>query len=90
LSENIGYGDPAAFNDTDKIHRAAELGGALEFIEKLPHKFDSFVIRPYTDYSSSEPSRESAYAGKRFDFSKLNLNGPSHDLSGGQKQRIAL
>ena len=41
VRENILYGDPkASFSD---IKRVAEQGAALEFIEKLPNGFDTFL-----------------------------------------------
>jgi len=36
ISENIGLGDPEHANDEDKIREAAKLGGAEEFIDRLP------------------------------------------------------
>ncbi|KAJ2926715.1 hypothetical protein H1R20_g10365, partial [Candolleomyces eurysporus] len=89
LGQNIGYGDPQHAEDMDKIEQAAKLGGA-EFISNLPCKFDHFVQRPVWEYSSADPTRNSVFAGKEVDFSKLKLNDQMRDFSGGQKQRIAL
>lgn len=39
VAENIGYGDLTA--DAERIRRAAEIAGAAEFIEALPHGYDT-------------------------------------------------
>lgn len=90
LGQNIGYGDPANMDDIDKIRQAAKLGGAEEFIDALPYKYDTFVTRPVYDHSYGQPSSTSAFAGKTVDFKKLKLNERQKDFSGGQKQRVAL
>jgi ATP-binding cassette subfamily B protein len=41
LRENIGYGNPSATDE--QIIKAAKQANALEFIEKLPKKFDTMV-----------------------------------------------
>ncbi len=41
VRENIEYGKPGATEE--EIRKAAELAGALEFIEKLPDGFDTYV-----------------------------------------------
>ncbi|RXW21384.1 hypothetical protein EST38_g4493 [Candolleomyces aberdarensis] len=90
LAENIGYGDPDNAEDMDMIQRAADLGGAGEFIESLPHKFSTYIVRPERDIGSEIASHGSVFEGKKVDFSKLKLNEDVSDFSGGQKQRIAL
>ncbi|KAJ3525756.1 hypothetical protein NMY22_g10441 [Coprinellus aureogranulatus] len=90
FAENIGLGDPQCSQDMGKIQRAAELGGAQEFIEALPHKYGTYLFRPVQDGWDPDPSKNSIYAGKEIDFEKLKLNEGQSDLSGGQKQRIAL
>ncbi|TEB32319.1 P-loop containing nucleoside triphosphate hydrolase protein [Coprinellus micaceus] len=90
FSQNIGLGDPNSLEDMDMIRQAAELGGAAEFIEELPHKYGTYLERPVYDRWDPEPSKHSAYAGKEFDFKDLKLDEGESDLSGGQKQRIAL
>jgi len=44
ISENIGLGDPEHANDEDKIREAAKLGGAEEFIDRLPEAFETFLL----------------------------------------------
>lgn len=90
FGQNIGLGDPENSEDMDKIRQAAHLGGAEEFIEALPQKYETYLYRPESDHWDPDPSKHSAYAGKEFDFAKLKLNEGESDLSGGQKQRIAL
>ena len=90
FAQNIGLGDPNSLEDMHKIRQAAELGGASEFIEELPHKYNTYLERPINDRWDPEPSKHSAYAGKEFDFKNLKLDEGESDLSGGQKQRIAL
>ena len=41
VAENIAYGSPNA--TFEQIKEAARLAGALEFIEKLPEGFDTYV-----------------------------------------------
>lgn len=43
ILENIGLGDPAADFDEDRIRRAAEMGGAARFVEKLQDKYDALL-----------------------------------------------
>ncbi|KAJ3547937.1 hypothetical protein NMY22_g1463 [Coprinellus aureogranulatus] len=90
LARNIGYGDPEQHTNMDNVRRAAELGGAGEFIEALPYQYDTYVERPVHDWGGGEPKDGSIFAGKNVDFSMLNLNAQQKGLSGGQKQRIAL
>ena len=74
----------------DMIQRAADLGGAGEFIGSLPHKFSTYIVRPQNDFGYGVPIHGSVFEGTKVDFSKLKLNEDVSDLSGGQKQRIAL
>ncbi|KAJ3547942.1 hypothetical protein NMY22_g1464 [Coprinellus aureogranulatus] len=90
LARNIGYGDPERHTDMENIRQAARFGGAEEFIESLPYKYDTYVDRPVHDWAGGEPAEDSVFAGATLDFSKLNLNAQEKGLSGGQKQRIAL
>lgn len=46
--ENIALGKPGKQN-FNKIREAAEKSGALEFIEKLPHGFDTILGREFED-----------------------------------------
>ncbi|KZP34388.1 P-loop containing nucleoside triphosphate hydrolase protein [Athelia psychrophila] len=41
IQENIGLGCPASMSDMDEVRRAAEMGGALGFVEKFQETFDT-------------------------------------------------
>jgi len=96
--ENIGVGDPDHFDSLDHIKRAAELGGAADFIEKLPDGYDSFVERPVKEqYSPLSSSLNGQDLRGAFDTLRKCAGLPQEDgfsgsrgLSGGQLQRIAL
>ncbi len=45
VGENIGVGDPAAFDDKPRWITAAEKGQAAEFIERLPQSYDTQLGR---------------------------------------------
>jgi ATP-binding cassette, subfamily B, bacterial len=44
-AENIGIGQVEAITDMDRILRAAEMGGAREMIQKLPHGFETILLK---------------------------------------------
>ena len=73
----------------DMIQEAAKLGGA-NFIDDLPHKFDTYISRPVFEHGYGFPPSDSIFFGKEVDFSKLKFNDDERPLSGGQNQRIAL
>ena len=88
IKDNIGIGNPAHASDLEKIRKAARLGGAEDFIERLPDGFDTYLERPVKDHYSNLP-------GLTVDYSELRevagmSTGESKGLSGGQMQRIAL
>ncbi|KAH9891326.1 P-loop containing nucleoside triphosphate hydrolase protein [Cubamyces lactineus] len=95
IRDNIALGDPAHFADDDRVRRAAELGGAAEFIERLPDGFDAYLERPVRDYFSGIPEGTTTLFGRAIDYSGVRgaggmsaRSGPS--LSGGQMQRLAV
>ncbi|KAJ8095279.1 hypothetical protein PM082_010502 [Marasmius tenuissimus] len=95
IRDNIGYGDPEHALDEDRIERAAQLGGADEFIHKLPDSYDSYLERPVQDLYSNLPEGTKTVFGRSVDFRGLRRAGDmksseSSGLSGGQMQRIAL
>jgi ABC-type multidrug transport system fused ATPase/permease subunit len=55
VGENIALGNPDLAPDEDKIREAARLGGAEEFVDKLPEGFDTYLDRPVRDYYSALP-----------------------------------
>ncbi|GLB36684.1 putative (ABC) transporter [Lyophyllum shimeji] len=95
IKENIGLGDPDNAMDEDKVRQAARLGGAEEFIERLPEGFETYLERPVRDYYSSLPEGTTSLFGRPVDYGRLRDAGgmqasSSKGLSGGQMQRIAL
>lgn len=95
IRDNIGLGDPDSAEDEQKIHEAARLGGANEFIERLPDGFDTYLERPVKDYYSGLPEGTTSLFGRPVDYGRIrNMGGmdssSTRSLSGGQMQRIAL
>ncbi|KAF8060884.1 P-loop containing nucleoside triphosphate hydrolase protein [Lyophyllum atratum] len=95
IKENIGLGDPENVMDEDKVRQAAKLGGAEEFIERLPEGFDTYLERPVRDYYSALPEGTKSLFGRPVDYGRLRSVGQmeassAKTLSGGQMQRIAL
>ncbi|KAI8983177.1 P-loop containing nucleoside triphosphate hydrolase protein [Trametes punicea] len=95
IRDNIALGDPAHFGDDDRVRRAAQLGGAEEFIERLPEGFDTYLERPVSDYFSGIPEGTTTLFGRSIDYAGVRGaggmgagSGPS--LSGGQMQRLAV
>jgi ABC-type multidrug transport system fused ATPase/permease subunit len=82
-------GDPGNASDPEKIHEAASLGGALEFIDKLPKGMETLLERPVQDASvGPAPARRRLYqkihgpGGKEKQEKHVDTS-----LSGGQMQR---
>ncbi|RDB28996.1 Lipid A export ATP-binding/permease protein MsbA [Hypsizygus marmoreus] len=95
IKDNIGLGDPENVTDEDKIHQAAKLGGADDFIHGLPEGFDTYLERPVKDYYSGLPEGTISLFGRPVDYGRIRSVGGmessnSRSLSGGQMQRIAL
>ncbi|CDO69837.1 hypothetical protein BN946_scf184803.g35 [Trametes cinnabarina] len=95
IRDNIALGDPAHFWDDEHVRRAARLGGAEEFIDRLPEGFDTYLERPVSDYFSGMPEGTKTLFGRPIDYSGVRgagrmsaHSGPS--LSGGQMQRLAV
>lgn len=49
VSENIRFGDVRTEHSDEDVRRAAELGGAAEFIKKLPEGYDTPLTRLFED-----------------------------------------
>lgn len=45
-------GDPDRAEDRERVKEAARLGGASEYVEKLPKKWDEVLFPMYTGYST--------------------------------------
>lgn len=55
IAENISYGSPESSRDEIKL--AADLAHCTEFIEKLPHKFDSIIGNDNLNLSGGQVQR---------------------------------
>ncbi|KAG1908604.1 P-loop containing nucleoside triphosphate hydrolase protein [Suillus fuscotomentosus] len=92
IGENIGLGNPGLAQDDDKIHEAAKMGGARDFIEELPDGFSTYIDRPVKDQYANLPAgvtvADDWYSGVR-NMGGLRTSTVS-GLSGGQNQRLAL
>ncbi|KAI0045399.1 P-loop containing nucleoside triphosphate hydrolase protein [Auriscalpium vulgare] len=96
IHDNIALGDPAAATP-EKVMEAARLGGAAEFIARLPDGFDTYVERPVRDLYSGLPENTKTLFGRTIDHARLRGHmGGGHEgsgdlgLSGGQLQRLAV
>jgi len=49
VGENIGAGDMGHFEDRQRWHKAAEMGMASEFIDKLPQQYDTQLGKWFKD-----------------------------------------
>ena len=74
VGENIGVGDVTVMSDQEAISKAAETGGALDFITAFPDAFETIMGR-------HEYHKRAGIKNKK----KVQLG-----LSGGQWQRLAL
>jgi ABC-type multidrug transport system fused ATPase/permease subunit len=79
----------------DKVHEAARLGGAEDFVAKLPDGFETYLEPPVHDYYSNIPEGTKTLFGKTVDYSRLRGAGgmsksSGTSLSGGQMQRLAV
>ncbi|KAJ3574984.1 hypothetical protein NP233_g1402 [Leucocoprinus birnbaumii] len=98
IADNIGLGAPVAPHATnmDYIEEAARLGGASDFVEKLPEQYDTYLERPVKDYYSGLPEGTTSVFGRVVDYGAVkhamggSSGSPGRGVSGGQAQRIAL
>ncbi|KAF8446437.1 P-loop containing nucleoside triphosphate hydrolase protein [Boletus edulis BED1] len=95
IKENIALGNPNLAPDDDKIREATRLGGAEEFIDKLPEGFDTYLDRPVRDYYSGLPEGTAMLFGRKVNYNRVRGAGAMRatdksTLSGGQMQRLAV
>ncbi|GJE98931.1 ABC transporter ATP-binding protein-like [Phanerochaete sordida] len=83
IAENIGLGDPGAVVDMQRVKEAARLGGAAEFIQKLPQQYEE-IIHPV---DTLRPYRYPLPEGTLKTFADQVER--KKDVSGGEKQRLA-
>jgi len=95
IRDNIGIGAPRNAHDEAMVREAARLGGAEEFIDKLPEGFDTYLDRPVRDFWNI-PSNAKTRSGEKidYDFVREVIGGvrdkDSIKLSGGQMQKLAV
>lgn len=96
IGDNIALGSPQYAHDSDKVREAARLGGAENFVDKLPEGFDTYLDRPVRDYYSGIPDGTKSLFGRPVDFAAVGQamggmrSSDSAHLSGGQMQRLAV
>ncbi|KAF9033938.1 P-loop containing nucleoside triphosphate hydrolase protein [Hymenopellis radicata] len=83
LGENIGVGNVDMVHNMDTITRAADMAGAIHCIEKLEHKFDTFLDPQNEAYGHRIPTENDHPLN--VELEKLEKK---KELSGGEKQRI--
>lgn len=95
IRDNIAIGDPSAAADDEHVRLAARLGGAEEFIERLPDGIDTYLDRPVRDHYAGLPEGTRTLFGRKVDYSGVRMAGGMKSsglssLSGGQMQRLAV
>jgi ABC-type multidrug transport system fused ATPase/permease subunit len=92
IKDNIALGDPARAQDDAAIEEAMRLGGASEFIARLPNGLDTYLERPVRDCYAGLPDGASVFGGKVDNGVLQGIMGTPADnaLSGGEMQRIAV
>ena len=93
IRENIALGDPTHAHDDALIERAAHLGGASEFISRLPGGFNTYLERPVRDIYNGLPEGTTTLFGRKVDNGYLRgvTDSPADKaLSGGEMQRVAV
>ncbi|KAI9062254.1 P-loop containing nucleoside triphosphate hydrolase protein [Trametes sanguinea] len=95
IRDNIAIGDPSAATNEAHVRLAARLGGAAEFIEKLPDGYDTYLDRPVRDFYAGIPEGMTTLFGRKVNYNSVRFAGgmKAHDtsaLSGGQMQRLAV
>ncbi|KAF8077616.1 P-loop containing nucleoside triphosphate hydrolase protein [Lyophyllum atratum] len=83
LYENIALGNPALVSDTTRVAKAAEQGGASEFIAKLVDGMDTILDPGNSAFSYNVPD-DPEHALKK----QLEKLSKKVDISGGEKQRL--
>ncbi|CEL55421.1 ATP-binding cassette, subfamily B, bacterial [Rhizoctonia solani AG-1 IB] len=87
IYENILLGRPDCTNPEEAVEEAARLGGAFDFVQKLPLKFETNLEPQQTGYVNTwedDGEEETSIFQKFIDSQKATK------LSGGEWQRLAL
>ncbi|KAJ7583265.1 P-loop containing nucleoside triphosphate hydrolase protein [Mycena floridula] len=93
IRDNIALGDPDNFDNDDNILQAVKLGGAEDFISKLPDGLETCLKQPFLAADVySPPSRFKDVSRHHKHIQAVGKMSPVESVpaSGGQLQRIAL
>ncbi|KAG1881164.1 P-loop containing nucleoside triphosphate hydrolase protein [Suillus subluteus] len=96
MRENIGLGNPALAHDDDKVREAARLGGAEDFIDELPHGFNTYLDPHINGYYGDLPEGTTTLFGQPVDsssqkfFDNVHISRAGLQISRGQVQRLAI
>lgn len=85
IGDNIAFGDISRMKDQSLIERAADAGGSLEFIQKLPAGFDTSIESQNPTWSYMDNAAADGPLQKSLKDLQQELN-----VSGGQWQRLAI
>lgn len=86
IRDNIALGNPSNSISDEQVRLAARLGGADEFIDRLPEGFDTYIERPVKDsYHGLPPNTRTIFGRPLSEWATRDIG-----LSGGQMQRLAV
>ena len=78
--ENIGVGEVNFIDDEIRIKAAADRGGAVSVIEKLPKKYDTLLLKGYVD--KEEASDLSGGEWQKMALSRAFMRAPQSEING--------
>ncbi|KZW02375.1 P-loop containing nucleoside triphosphate hydrolase protein [Exidia glandulosa HHB12029] len=93
IRDNIRMGDPRHAYDEDLVEAAAQQGGVMDFVDRLPGGLDTYIENPVPDVYSNLPEGTKQLFGKKVTFDAVRSHvkqSQDHPLSGGQSQKIAV
>ncbi|KAF8695709.1 P-loop containing nucleoside triphosphate hydrolase protein, partial [Rhizoctonia solani] len=85
IKENILMGRPDSEDPDTEIENAAKLGGAYDFIQKFPLRFETNLGPVHSGYASTACGKD-----EKEIFKSMEETEKSVQLSGGQWQRLAI
>ncbi|QRW20912.1 ABC transporter [Rhizoctonia solani] len=85
IKENILMGRPDSEDPDTEIENAAKLGGAYDFIQKFPLRFETNLGSVHSGYASTACGKD-----EKEMFKSMEETEKSVQLSGGQWQRLAI
>ena len=83
VKENIGFGNVSAREETERVQRAAQLGGAAELIHKLPQQYETMLGKRFeggVDLSGGEWQKMALSRAFMRDAEVLILDEPTSAL----------